>query len=431
MFNNYLPSHSKQKRCFSMSKKRVVVTGLGVISPVGSGKEKFWENLIAGNSGIGPITKFDASEMPTRIAGEVKDFNVLDFIDKKEARRMDLFTQYAVSAAKMAVNDSKLDLEKVDLTRVGVILGSGIGGISTLEEQHKVLLEKGPSRVSPFMTPMMIVNMAAGQISIHLGAKGPNFTVVTACASGTNAIGDAFKYIQRGDADIVLTGGTESSITPLSFAGFCSMKALSTRNDEPTKASRPFDKKRDGFVMGEGSAILVLESLEHALKRNAPIYAEVLGYAATADAHHITAPAPDGEGAARAMALAIQDAQIKPSDIDYINAHGTSTELNDKYETLAIKEVFGEASKNVLISSTKSMTGHLLGAAGAIELAAVCLAIKDDIVPPTINYEYPDPDCDLDYVPNKARKKVINYAMSNSLGFGGHNASIVLSKFKE
>ncbi len=414
-----------------MSKKRVVVTGLGVISPVGSGKEKFWENLIAGNSGIGPITKFDASEMPTRIAGEVKDFNVLDFIDKKEARRMDLFTQYAVSAAKMAVNDSKLDLEKVDLTRVGVILGSGIGGISTLEEQHKVLLEKGPSRVSPFMTPMMIVNMAAGQISIHLGAKGPNFTVVTACASGTNAIGDAFKYIQRGDADIVLTGGTESSITPLSFAGFCSMKALSTRNDEPTKASRPFDKKRDGFVMGEGSAILVLESLEHALKRNAPIYAEVLGYAATADAHHITAPAPDGEGAARAMALAIQDAQIKPSDIDYINAHGTSTELNDKYETLAIKEVFGEASKNVLISSTKSMTGHLLGAAGAIELAAVCLAIKDDIVPPTINYEYPDPDCDLDYVPNKARKKVINYAMSNSLGFGGHNASIVLSKFKE
>lgn len=431
MFNNYLPSHSKQKRCFSMSKKRVVVTGLGVISPVGSGKEKFWENLIAGNSGIGPITKFDASEMPTRIAGEVKDFNVLDFIDKKEARRMDLFTQYAVSAAKMAVNDSKLDLEKVDLTRVGVILGSGIGGISTLEEQHKVLLEKGPSRVSPFMTPMMIVNMAAGQISIHLGAKGPNFTVVTACASGTNAIGDAFKYIQRGDADIVLTGGTESSITPLSFAGFCSMKALSTRNDEPTKASRPFDKKRDGFVMGEGSAILVLESLEHALKRNAPIYAEVLGYAATADAHHITAPAPDGEGAARAMALAIQDAQIKPSDIDYINAHGTSTELNDKYETLAIKEVFGEASQNVLISSTKSMTGHLLGAAGAIELAAVCLAIKDDIVPPTINYEYPDPDCDLDYVPNKARKKVINYAMSNSLGFGGHNASIVLSKFKE
>ncbi len=414
-----------------MSKKRVVVTGLGVISPVGSGKEKFWENLIAGNSGIGPITKFDASEMPTRIAGEVKDFNVLDFIDKKEARRMDLFTQYAVSAAKMAVNDSKLDLEKVDLTRVGVILGSGIGGISTLEEQHKVLLEKGPSRVSPFMTPMMIVNMAAGQISIHLGAKGPNFTVVTACASGTNAIGDAFKYIQRGDADIVLTGGTESSITPLSFAGFCSMKALSTRNDEPTKASRPFDKKRDGFVMGEGSAILVLESLEHALKRNASIYAEVLGYAATADAHHITAPAPDGEGAARAMALAIQDAQIKPSDIDYINAHGTSTELNDKYETLAIKDVFGEASKNVLISSTKSMTGHLLGAAGAIELAAVCLAIKDDIVPPTINYEYPDPDCDLDYVPNKARKKVINYAMSNSLGFGGHNASIVLSKFKE
>jgi len=414
-----------------MSNRRVVITGLGVISPVGTGIEKFWANLLDGQSGIGPITRFDASELSTRIAGEVKDFEVENYIDKKEARRMDLFTQYAVAAAKMAVEDSGMDLRQVDLNRMGVILGSGIGGIATMEEQHKVLVNKGPNRVSPFMVPMMIVNMAAGQISIHLGAKGPNITVVSACASGTNAVGDAFKLIQRGDADIVIGGGAEASITPLSFAGFCSMKALSTRNDEPTKASRPFDKERDGFIMGEGSAILILESLEHAQKRGAKIYAEVLGYGATADAHHITAPAPEGEGAARAMQMALNDAGLKPEQIDYINAHGTSTELNDKFETLAIKQVFGPAVDKLMVSSTKSMTGHLLGAAGALELAVTALALRDGQIPPTINYENPDPDCDLDYVPNVKREKKIHYALSNSLGFGGHNATVVLGKYGE
>ncbi|MFZ5943777.1 MAG: beta-ketoacyl-ACP synthase II [Bacillota bacterium] len=411
-------------------KKRVVVTGLGIISPVGIGIDTFWASLLEGKSGISSITRFDTSEMPAKIAGEVKDFQVENYIDKKEARRMDLFTQFAVSASKMAVEDSGLDLTKTDLDRVGVILGSGIGGMETFEDQCKVLVNKGPSRISPFMIPMMIVNMAAGQISIHLGAKGPNITVVTACASGTNAVGDAFKLIQRGDADVVISGGTEASITPLAYAGFCSMKALSTRNDEPAKASRPFDLNRDGFVMGEGSVILILESLEHALSRNAHIYAEVLGYGATADAHHITAPAPEGEGAARAMKLAIKDAGLLPKDIDYINAHGTSTELNDKFETLAIKQVFGEDAKNVMVSSTKSMTGHLLGAAGALELAATALALKHGQIPPTINYETPDPELDLDYVPNVKREKDINYALSNSLGFGGHNATVVLGKYK-
>ncbi|NLT95768.1 MAG: beta-ketoacyl-ACP synthase II [Clostridia bacterium] len=413
-----------------MSEKRVVITGLGIISPVGTGIEKFWSNLLEGKSGIGPITRFDASQLPTRIAGEVKDFNPEDFLDKKEIRRMDLFTQYAVAAAKMAVEDSQLELTMVDLNRVGVILGSGIGGIETMEEQCKVLYNKGPNRTSPFMVPMMIVNMAAGQISIYFGAKGPNITVVSACASGTNAVGDAFKLIQRGDADIVITGGTEASITPLSFAGFCSMKALSTRNDEPTKASRPFDKDRDGFVMGEGAAILILETLEHALKRGAKIYAEVLGYGSTADAHHITAPSPDGEGAARAMRAALNDAGLEPENIDYINAHGTSTELNDKFETMAIKQVFGEAAYKVAISSTKSMTGHLLGAAGALELMVCALTIRDGVIPPTINYENPDPECDLDYVPNVKREKEVFYTLSNSLGFGGHNATVILGKYR-
>ncbi|KJS18940.1 MAG: 3-oxoacyl-ACP synthase [Clostridiaceae bacterium BRH_c20a] len=414
-----------------MSNRRVVVTGIGVISPVGTGIEKFWSSLLEGQSGIGPITRFDASELTTRIAGEVKDFQVENYIDKKEARRMDLFTQYAVAGAKMAVEDSGMDLSQVDLNRMGVILGSGIGGIETFEDQCKVLLNKGPNRVSPFMVPMMIVNMAAGQISIHLGAKGPNITVVSACASGTNAVGDAFKLIQRGDADIVISGGTEASITPLAFSGFCAMRALSTRNDEPTKASRPFERDRDGFVMGEGSAILILESLEHAQNRGAQIYSEILGYGSTADAHHITAPAPEGEGAARAMDMAINDAGLKPSQIDYINAHGTSTELNDKFETLAIKQVFGEAVSQVLISSTKSMTGHLLGAAGALELAATSLALKHGQIPPTINYENPDPELDLDYVPNVKREKEIKFALSNSLGFGGHNATVVLGKYSE
>lgn len=412
-----------------MLKKRVVITGLGVISPVGTGKDKFWNNLLDGKSGIGPITKFDASELTSQIAGEVDDFDAEEYVDKKEARRMDLFTQYAVAASIMAAKDSGLDMNAVDPYRVGVILGSGIGGIGTMEDQHHTLETKGPRRVSPLTVPMMIINMAAGQIGITLGAKGPNSSVVTACASGTHAIGDAFKIIQRGDADVIFTGGTEAPITPLAVAGFCSMKALSKRNDEPTKASRPFDKERDGFVIGEGGVVLTLESLDHALERKAPIYAEVLGYGSTCDAHHITAPAPDGEGAARSMEMAIKDAEITADQLDYINAHGTSTDLNDKLETMAIKTVFGEHANQVAISSTKSMTGHLLGAAGALEAAVLALAIDNGEIPPTINYENPDSDCDLNYVPNKSIKKNVKYALSNSLGFGGHNATILLGKY--
>ncbi|MGB3972670.1 MAG: beta-ketoacyl-ACP synthase II [Peptococcia bacterium] len=412
-------------------KNRVVITGLAAISPVGTGVEKFWQALISGQSGIGPITRFPCENFPVRIAGEVKDFEPTQYLDKKEARRMARFTQFAAAAALMAVEDAQLELEQVDKNKVGVILGSGIGGIDLMEETTLVLHEKGPNRVSPFFVPMMIGNMASGQVAISLGAKGPNTTVVTACASGTHAIGDAFRLIQRGDADIVISGGSEAAVTPLALAGFSSMKALSTNNEEPTKASRPFDAKRNGFVMGEGCGIVVLESLESAQKRGAKIYAEMLGYGATADAHHITAPAPGGEGAARAMALAIQDAGIKPEELDYINAHGTSTEMNDKYETMAIKSVMGPNPTKLAISSTKSMTGHLLGAAGGIEAVATALAIANDLVPPTINLENPDPECDLDYVPNKARQMTVNYALSNSLGFGGHNASILLGKFKD
>lgn len=411
-------------------KSRVVITGLGVISPVGNNKETFWYSLINGISGIGPITHFDTTGYSTRIAGEVKGFDPTSFIDKKEARRMDRYSQFAVSAAKMAVEDAELDMKSVDRHRVGVILGSGIGGVATMEEQKQVLLEKGPGRISAFFVPMMISNMAAGQISIALGAYGINETVVTACASGTNAIGDAFKVIQRGDADIMFSGGTEAPITPLSVAGFCAMKAMSTRNEEPERASRPFDQDRDGFVIGEGSGILVLESLEHAQKRGAKIYAEIVGYGATADGYHITAPAPEGEGGARAMAKALEDAGLKPEDVDYINAHGTSTDLNDKGETQAINKVFGAAAAKLAVSSTKSVTGHLLGAAGAVEAIACALTITHNVIPPTMNYETPDPECNLDYVPNQARETEVNVAMSNSLGFGGHNASIILKKFK-
>jgi 3-oxoacyl-[acyl-carrier-protein] synthase II len=410
---------------------RVVVTGMGVISPLGNGLEQFWQGLLQGKSGIGPITRFNAKEFPTRIAGEVKDFDPSIYMDKKEAKRMDRFAQYAVAGARMALEDAGIDQDKLDKDRVGVVLGTGIGGMETLEDTARVLHEKGPGRISPFFVPMMIGNMAAGQIAIILGVKGPNITVVTACASATNAIGDAFKLIQRGGAELVITGGTEASIIPLAVAGFNSMKALSTRNEEPEKASRPFDKERDGFVMGEGAGILILEKLEHAKKRGARIYAEMLGYGATADAYHITAPAPGGVGAAKAMKEAIRDAGLRPEEINYINAHGTSTDINDKYETMAIKEVFGEHSYKLAISSTKSMTGHLLGAAGGIEALAVALAIKDRIVPPTINLNNPDPECDLDYVPHKARKMNIDYALSNSLGFGGHNATLLLGKFKE
>jgi len=408
---------------------RVVVTGMGVISPVGIGLENFWQSLVEGKSGVGPITHFDASELSTRIAAEVKDFDAKDYIDRKEAKRMDRFTQFAVAAAKMASQDAGLEMEKLNSDRVGVVLGTGIGGTDTFEKQHKVLQDKGPGRVSPFFVPMMIANMAAGHISINLGAKGPNYTVITACASGTNAIGEAFKLLQRGDADVVITGGTEAAITPMSVSGFCSMKALSTHNDEPQKASRPFDKNRDGFVMGEGSGILILETLEHAKKRGASIYAEIVGYGATADAYHITAPAPEGEGGARAMSNALKDAGLNPSDIDYINAHGTSTPLNDKFETAAIKKVFGDNAKKVAISSTKSMIGHLLGAAGAVELITSILTINKGIITPTINYEERDPECDLDYVPNEAREANVNYALSNSLGFGGHNATLIVKKF--
>lgn len=413
-----------------MEKKRVVVTGMGVISPVGTGLNKFWDSLVKGKSGIDKITRFDTSDLPSRIAGEVRDFNPEAYIEKKELKRLDRFTQFAISATKMALEDADLDLSTVDKTRIGVILGSGIGGNATWEEQHSILLSKGPKRVSPFFIPMMIVNMASGQVSMAFGLKGPNFTVVTACASGTNAIGEAFRTLQRGDADIIISGGTEAPITMLSLAGFSSMKALSSRNDEPSLASRPFDRERDGFVMGEGAGILVMESLDSALKRNAKIYGEVVGYGSTADAYHLTQPSPEGEGASRAMEAAISDAGISPSDVDYINAHGTSTPLNDKFETMAIKNTFGEHAYKLAVSSTKSMTGHLLGAAGAVEIVATLLSVYNDEIPPTINYENPDPECDLDYVPNRAVKRTVNIALSNSMGFGGHNACIIVKKYK-
>ncbi|HPW40915.1 MAG TPA: beta-ketoacyl-ACP synthase II [Bacillota bacterium] len=413
-----------------MNKRRVVVTGIGVISPIGTGREKFFKSLKEGVSGVGHITRFDTEGFDTKIAAEVKDFDPSGYFDRKECRRMDRFSQYAIAASKMAAEDSNINPESLDSSRFGVCIGSGIGGMETMEAQYDILREKGPGRVSPFMIPMMISNIAAGNISIALNAKGPSITVVTACASATNAIGEAFKIIQRGDAEIMVTGGTEASITPLSLAGFCSMKALSTRNDDPKAASRPFDKDRDGFVMGEGAGMLIIEELEHALKRGAVIYGEIAGYGATGDAYHITAPAPDGDGAYRAMLMAVNDAGINACELDYINAHGTSTDLNDKLETLAIKRLLGEEAKKVAVSSTKSMTGHLLGAAGAIEAIACLMAINEGVIPPTINYTTPDEECDLDYVPNKAVNRKVDWAMSNSLGFGGHNASIILKKYQ-
>lgn len=409
--------------------RRVVITGLGAVTPVGIGKDEFWQTLIAGKSGIGQITRFDATEYATHIAGEVKNFEPVNYMDKKEAKRMDRFTQFAVAASRMAIEDAGMDLEHEDRSRIGTIIGSGIGGMDTMHDQIKILIEKGPSRVSPFFVPMMIGNMAAGQVSIMFGLQGICSSVVTACATGTNAIGDAFKLIQRGDVDVMVAGGTEAAISPAPVAGFCAMKALSTRNDEPEKASRPFDKERDGFVMGEGAGIVILESLEHAVARGAHIYAEIAGYGVNADAFHITAPAPEGAQAAKCMALAIKDAGLEPADVDYINAHGTSTGLNDKNETLAIKSLFGDHAAKLAVSSTKSMTGHLLGAAGGIECIATALTIVNSIIPPTINYENPDPELDLDYVPNKARAQAVNVALSNSFGFGGHNATILLKKY--
>lgn len=408
--------------------KRVVVTGLGVISSLGQNANTFWENILAGKSGVSPVDNFDVSAYPTRIAASVRDFSPEDYMDKKESRRMDRFVQFAVAASKLALEDAKLNIATdTDPERVGVYIGSGIGGLATWEEQHRVLLEKGPKRVSPFFIPMMIVNMASGQVSMMTGAKGPNSTSVTACATGTHSIGDSFRLIQSGDADVMICGGAEATITPIGLAGFCSMKAMSTRNEEPQKASRPFDQDRDGFIMGEGAGILVLESLEHAQKRGATIYGEVIGYGLSGDAHHITEPDPDG--AARCMKMAVRSAGIGFEEVDYINAHGTSTPVGDVSETTAIKKTFGDHAYKLAVSSTKSMTGHLLGAAGGVEAVICALTLRDGIIAPTINLDNQDPDCDLDYVPNEARKADVKVAMSNSFGFGGPNATIVLKKY--
>jgi 3-oxoacyl-[acyl-carrier-protein] synthase II len=412
------------------NERRVVITGAGLVTPLGVGTEKNWDALVAGRSGIGPITRFDASRFSTKIAGEIKDFNPLDFMDRKDVRKMDPFIQFAVAAGHLAVCDAGIPLERLAGDRCGVYVGSGIGGIGAIEAQHKILLEKGPERVSPFFLISTIINEASGQLSIRFRATGPNSATVTACSSGTHAIGDSFRIIARGDADIMITGGAEAAITPLSMAGFCAMKALSERNDAPEKASRPFDARRDGFVMGEGSGIVLLEELGHALRRGAKIYAEVVGYGMTGDAFHPAAPAEDGDGAARVMRRALEDGGVDPSEVQYVNAHGTSTPLNDKIETAAVKRVFGAHASKLGVSSTKSMTGHLLGAAGGIETAITALCIKNRIMTPTINYEHPDPECDLDYVPNRARPAEIVFAMSNSFGFGGTNGSLLLKRFE-
>ncbi len=411
-------------------KRRVVVTGLGLVLPNGIGLEAAWKNTCEGKSGIGPITRFDTGTFQTKIAGEVKGFNPEDYVDRKEVRRMDLFIQYAVAASKMAVDDSGLEIKDAISDRVGVIIGTGLGGLPTIEEYHKVLLEKGPNKITPFFIPKLIANMASGHVAMHFNAKGPNSCVVTACATGAHCVGDSFRAIQYGDADAIITGGTEANITPLCVGGFNVMRAISTRNDEPEKACRPFDRERDGFVISEGSGILVLEELDFALRRGARIYAEIIGFGMNGDAYHITAPSPNGEGAAKCMKRALEDAGISPEDIDYINAHGTSTQLNDLAETIAIKAVFSEHAHKIPISATKSMTGHLLGAAGSAEAIFTILAMRDGIVPPTINLDNPDPQCDLDYVPNESREKDVTIAMSNSFGFGGTNAVLVLSTFK-
>jgi len=409
---------------------RVVVTGMGILSPVGLSVDDYWQALQKGANGIGTVTSFDASQLSSQIAGEVKDFDPSEFFNPKEIRRNDRFVQFAVATAAEAIEDAGLDPQTVDPWRVGVIVSSGIGGISTLEKQHSIMLEKGPGRVSPFFIPMMISDMAPGAISIRFGFKGPNYTTVSACASAGHALGNAFRILQRGDADVMIAGGAESTITPLAMAGFCSMQALSTRNDEPHRASRPFDAQRDGFIIGEGAGILVLELLQHAADRGATIYGEIVGCGYTADAHHITAPAPGGVGAVKAMELAIADAGLQPGDVDYVNAHGTSTPLNDKYEAAAIHTVFGERARRVPVSSTKSMIGHLLGAAAGAELIATVLSVRDDIIHPTINYQHPDPDCDLDVVPGESRQQPVNVAISNSFGFGGHNVCLVVKKFE-
>ena len=397
------------------AKNRVVITGMGAITPVGLTVSGLWESLVSGESGITKVSRFDASNLPTKVAAEVKGFNAESYMDRKDIRRTDIFVQYGIAAARDAVADAGLNLDDIQSDRFGVIIGSGIGGIETFEQQHSILIQKGPARVSPFFIPMMIADMAAGQISMILGAKGPNFATVSACASGAHAIGEAFRILQKGDADVVLCGGTEAAITPLGM-----------------RASRPFDRERDGFVMGEGAGMIMLETLEHALARNARnIYAEMSGYGATADAYHVTAPSPDGEGAARAMELSMLDAGLRPEDVDYLNAHGTSTPLNDKFETIAVKRVFGEQAYKLAVGSTKSMTGHLLGAAGGVEFIVCVLAINTSTLPPTINYENPDPECDLDYVPNTSRKAEVRTALTNSLGFGGHNVTLAVNRYED
>jgi len=410
---------------------RVVVTGIGLVTPVGLNSESTWNSLIEGRSGIDYISLFDAEGYESRIAGEVDEFDATTALGRKEAKRLDRFSQFACVAAIEALEHANLNMEKEDADRVGVLIGSGVGGIITIANQHKILLQKGPKRVSPFLVPMMLGDMASGQVSMMIGAKGPNFSTVSACATGADSIGEALEMIRRGRADVVIAGGTEAAVCEIGVAGFNSCMALSTRNEDPQGASRPFDSDRDGFVLGEGAGLLVLESLEHAEQRGANILAEMSGYGASSDAHHVTQPHPEGEGAARAMKWAIEDAGITPDKVDYINAHGTSTPLNDKYETIAMKRMYGDHAYKLAISSTKSMTGHLLGAAGGIEAAFTVLTIKNGIVPPTINIDNPDPDCDLNYIPNTAKKQPVNVAMSNSLGFGGHNASLVFERFTQ
>ena len=411
-------------------KRRVVITGMGLVTPLGTGLDNVWDQILQGKSGIAPITRFDVSRHETKIAGEVKNFKPEDYVSHKDVKKMDLFIHYALAAAQVAINDAKLDMTKEQSDRVGVVVGTGLGGLPTIEKYHQVLMERGPDRLTPFFIPMLIANLAPGHIAMQHGMKGPNLCIVTACATGSHCIGDGCRIIQYGDAEVIVAGGTEANLTPLTVGGFNAMKALSTRNDEPEKASRPFEKSRDGFIVAEGSGIVVLEELEHARARGARIYAEVIGYGYNADAHHITAPAPDGEGFVRCIRMALKDANLAADEVNYINAHGTSTQLNDYTETLAIKEVFGDRAKKIPVSSTKSMTGHLLGAAGAIEAIFSVLSLRDQICPPTINYDEPDPECDLDYVPNVARKHAMNVTLSNSFGFGGTNATLLFRSFE-
>jgi 3-oxoacyl-[acyl-carrier-protein] synthase II len=414
-----------------MNDRRVVITGTGIISSVGNSVAEFWDSIVNGRSGIAPVTRFDTTRYRTRIAGEIKNFNITDYMSEKEARRLDMFCHYAIAASDEAIRNAGISskLEGIDPTRVGVIVGSGIGGMQTFEQQCNILYNRGPEKSSPFLIPMLIGDMASGSISMRYGAQGPNFGIVSACATACHSIGESFWIIKRGDADVMVTGGAEATVSPIGFAGFCSMRAMSERNDDPLRASRPFDAQRDGFVMSEGSGVLILEELEYAKKRGANIIAEVVGYGATADAYHITSPAPDGAGAALAIKTALGHAKLNPEDIDYINAHGTSTSLNDKFETAAIKSVFGQYAYELNVSSTKSMTGHALGAAGGIETIACALALKNGVIPPTINLENPDPECDLNYTPNRAVERKINTAVNINLGFGGHNAVLILRSF--